>query len=196
MTFFFLLFPSIIRLKKSEFMDYVVVVDKENHILGLEEKQLAHQKGSLHRAISVCLFDEKGRWLLQKRASHKYHSPNKWANSCCSHPRLNEEPIDAAKRRILEELGIQVPLTFMKTFLYREEVGGGLVEHELDFLFTGQVLSAIQPHLNSDEVSEIAFVTTNELEKQLQEKGDFFAPWFSHVFQQITLPDSPTPSLL
>lgn len=103
-------------------MEYVVLVDSQNHIMGLEEKLLAHTKGSLHRAVSVCLFDDQGRWLLQKRASCKYHSPNQWANSCCSHPRLNEDPQEAAQRRLFEELGMTVPLTFCGTFVYKEQV--------------------------------------------------------------------------
>ena len=46
--------------------------------------------------------------LLQQRSSTKYHSPNKWTNACCSHPRENETYLDGAKRRIHEELGYQL----------------------------------------------------------------------------------------
>lgn len=174
-------------------MEYVVIVDQKNRVLGLQEKQLAHQQGMLHRALSVCLFDERGRWLLQRRASHKYHSPGKWANSCCSHPRLCEDPIDAAHRRVFEELGLKVPLSFCKTFLYREEVGGGLCEHEFDYLFRGRVSLDKELLLNPDEVSEIGYFTTEEIENLLREKPDFFAPWFVHVFQHMK-PLLPSPS--
>ena len=69
-------------------MEEVILVDANDHVIGQMEKLQAHQEGRLHRAISVCLFDHRGRWLLQRRALKKYHSPGLWSNSCCSHPRI------------------------------------------------------------------------------------------------------------
>lgn len=165
-------------------MEYVVIVDSQDLILGIEEKLLAHQKGTLHRAVSVCLFDSEGRWLMQKRASGKYHSPGKWANSCCSHPRLLETPHHAACRRIKEELGAEVSLTPRGSFLYREEVGHGLVEHEYDYLFTGACSKELL-HLNPAEVEEIDFFSTEELSEKLTSSPKLFAPWFPYVFSEV-----------
>ena len=92
-------------------MEKVVLVNPQDEVLGQMEKMQAHENGLLHRAFSVFLFNEKGEMLLQKRAEEKYHSPNQWTNACCSHPRLNESYLDAAKRRIKEELGIDCELT-------------------------------------------------------------------------------------
>lgn len=44
------------------------------------------EKGLLHRAFSVFLFDESGRLLLQQRADEKITFANMWTNTCCSHP--------------------------------------------------------------------------------------------------------------
>ena len=82
--------------------DYVVLVNSEDQDIGEMEKMQAHQKGVLHRAFSVFLFNSNGDTLLQKRASSKYHSPNLWTNSCCSHPRKDEGVVDAANRRLGE----------------------------------------------------------------------------------------------
>jgi isopentenyl-diphosphate delta-isomerase len=43
-------------------------------------------KGLLHRAFSVFLFDSQNRLLLQQRASEKITFPDMWTNTCCSHP--------------------------------------------------------------------------------------------------------------
>ena len=67
----------------------VVLVDADDREVGTEEKMRAHQRGVLHRAVSVFLFDDHGRLLLQRRAEGKYHSAGKWSNTCCSHPRPN-----------------------------------------------------------------------------------------------------------
>ncbi len=86
-------------------MEYVILVDKNDQPIGEMEKMEAHEKGLLHRAFSVFLFNKKGEMLLQQRAISKYHSGGLWTNACCSHPRKGEATIDAAHRRLEEEMG-------------------------------------------------------------------------------------------
>ena len=82
-------------------VEQVILVDALDNELGLMEKMEAHQKGLLHRAFSVFLFDKNGNMLLQQRANGKYHSPGLWTNTCCSHPRPGETVSEAAKRRLM-----------------------------------------------------------------------------------------------
>ena len=81
--------------------EYVILVDQQDNEIGSMEKMEAHQKGVLHRAFSVFIFNSKGELLLQQRADSKYHSPLKWTNTCCSHQRKGESTMDAAKRRLM-----------------------------------------------------------------------------------------------
>ena len=81
-------------------MERVVLVDENDVEVGIMEKMEAHQKGLLHRAFSVFIFNSKGEMLLQQRSLRKYHSGGLWSNACCSHPRQNENPLDAAHRRL------------------------------------------------------------------------------------------------
>ena len=83
----------------------LIWVDLMDHEIGCGEKLETHQKNILHRAFSVFLYC-KGKILIQQREKHKYHSGELWANSCCSHPRKGEELLEAAYRRVKEELGI------------------------------------------------------------------------------------------
>jgi isopentenyl-diphosphate delta-isomerase len=114
-----------------------VLVDPHDQELGTEEKLRVHQTGALHRAVSAFLFDERGQLLLQRRADGKYHSAGKWSNTCCSHPRPGETPLAAATRRLGEEMGVACELTPAFSFVYRAALDNGLVEHELDHVFTG-----------------------------------------------------------
>ena len=66
-------------------------------------KMEAHEKAVLHRAFSVFIFNSKNELMLQQRASHKYHSPDLWTNTCCSHQRHGESNIEAGKRRLFEK---------------------------------------------------------------------------------------------
>jgi len=78
----------------------VILVNERDEQVGVMEKLEAHQKGLLHRAFSIFIFNEQGEMLLQQRAATKYHSAGKWSNACCSHPRPGEELPEAAKRRL------------------------------------------------------------------------------------------------
>ncbi|MBP7511947.1 MAG: NUDIX domain-containing protein, partial [Bacteroidia bacterium] len=95
--------------------EMVILVDEFDHEIGLMEKQEAHEKALLHRAFSVIIFNEKGEMLLQQRAFEKYHSGGLWTNACCSHPRPGESTIDAAHRRLGEELGFDCELKLHQT---------------------------------------------------------------------------------
>ena len=85
----------------------VILVDKNDKEVGSMEKQEAHIKGLLHRAFSVFIFNDKNELLLQRRALKKYHSGGLWTNTCCSHPRKNETTLNAANRRLIEEMGMR-----------------------------------------------------------------------------------------
>jgi hypothetical protein len=75
--------------------DQVTLVDERDNEVGVEEKMAAHRSGKLHRAVSVFIFDSGGRLLLQKRSLAKYHSGGLWSNTCCGHPRPDENRRDA-----------------------------------------------------------------------------------------------------
>ena len=83
----------------------VVLIDEADATLGEGEKLDVHRAGTLHRAFSVFAFNAAGELLLQRRALGKYHSGGLWTNSCCGHPRPGEATIDAARRRLGEEMG-------------------------------------------------------------------------------------------
>ncbi|GEJ47252.1 MULTISPECIES: isopentenyl-diphosphate Delta-isomerase [unclassified Chryseobacterium] len=162
--------------------EFVVLVNPQDEVLGLMEKQQAHINGLLHRAFSVFLFNSKGEMLLQKRASGKYHSPNQWTNAVCSHPRKGETYHAGAVRRLREELGIEAELSEKFNFIYKADVGGGLWEHELDYVFTGDYNDEF--HLNPDEVSEVRFVTMENLDQEIKDTPESFTEWFKIILKE------------
>ncbi|NPA09564.1 MAG: isopentenyl-diphosphate Delta-isomerase [Chlorobi bacterium] len=162
--------------------EFVVLVNPEDKVLGLMEKQQAHINGLLHRAFSVFLFNSNGEMLLQKRASGKYHSPLKWTNAVCSHPRNEETYLEGAKRRVKEELGIDVELSEKFNFIYKANVGNGLWEHELDHVFTGTFEGEF--YLNKEEVEEVRYISLENLNKEISENPDNFTEWFKIILEE------------
>jgi isopentenyl-diphosphate delta-isomerase len=162
--------------------EFVVLVNPEDQVLGSMEKQQAHVNGLLHRAFSVFLFNSKGEMLLQKRASGKYHSPLKWTNAVCSHPRFEETYLEGANRRLQEELGIEVELSEKFSFIYKADVGNGLWEHELDHVFTGTFENEFM--LNREEVEEVKYISMEDLDKEMTEKPENFTEWFKIILEE------------
>lgn len=163
--------------------DQVVLVNEQDVEIGLMEKLEAHRTGSLHRAFSIFLFDKQGRLLLQKRAMGKYHSAGLWTNTCCSHPRTGEELLDAAHRRLKEEMGLNADLKHRFSFIYRGEVGNGLWEHELDHVFTGMLEGLPKP--DPSEVMDFRLVEPDLLEKELSSDPEAYTIWLRECWPQL-----------
>ena len=110
----------------------VILVDENDVQTGVMEKMQAHREGLLHRAFSVFILNHKGEMLLQKRAGNKYHSAGLWSNACCSHPAPGESTMQAATRRLQEEMGFSCELKETGSFIYAVQFENGLIENEYD----------------------------------------------------------------
>lgn len=163
-------------------MESVILVDDKDIEVGVMEKMEAHLTGTLHRAISVFVFNEKGEFLLQQRAYEKYHSGGKWSNTCCSHPRPGEHIIDAANRRLREEMGMNCKLTPWFNFTYRAELDNGMIEHEYDHVFIG--ISDEHPKPEPNEVSAFKYIAREALEADIQQSPRQYSEWFKLCFEQ------------
>jgi isopentenyl-diphosphate Delta-isomerase len=161
----------------------VILVDEADVPLGTAPKLAVHRDGRLHRALSVLVLNDRGELLIQRRARDKYHSAGLWANTCCSHPRPGEATVDAAHRRLREEMGFDCPLEPAGAFAYRADVGGGLVEHEYDHLFLGQWAGAPRP--NPAEVSAWRWVPPEELMAWIRARPHDFALWFPLALREL-----------
>ncbi len=160
----------------------LILVNAEDVQIGTCDKADAHYHGTLHRAFSILIFDTKGRMLLQRRAQHKYHSPGLWTNACCSHPTPGEDTEAAAHRRLWEELRFDCPLTFQYHFTYRALLDNGLIEHELDHVYTGVYEGPISP--NPDEVDSYAYIEVAQLAQYIKSYPDCYTVWFKLIFER------------
>jgi len=160
----------------------VVLVDEQDNELGTEEKLRAHAMGLLHRAFSVFIFrltNNNLELLLQQRNLNKYHCGGLWTNTCCSHPRLGEDIIQAGERRLQEEMGFYSKLQAIGTFKYRAEFSNGLVEHEYDHVLIGSYNGSEQISINPDEVHAYRWVSIETLKSMLAAEPEKFTPWFA-----------------
>lgn len=166
-------------------MEHVILVDQDDNPIGTMEKMEAHRKGVLHRAFSILLFNSKGELLLQKRSDHKYHSRNLWTNTCCSHP-LPDEPMEQATRRKLkQEMGIDLQTEFIYKFVYQVKLDNGLIEHECDHVFIGTFNGL--PVVNNEEVKDWKFIDINSLRADIEINPGNYTYWFKLIVEHPQL---------
>lgn len=163
----------------------VILVDEKDNEIGLMAKTEAHKKALLHRAISVFIFNSNGEWLLQRRALTKYHSGGLWTNACCTHPLPNESNIDAANRRLKEEMGMHCSLKELFSFTYKETLDNELTEHELDYVFIG--ITDLMPVINTDEVAEFKYIKYDSLILDIRNNPSHYTVWFMKIIERVHL---------
>ena len=169
----------------------VELVDDTGHALGEATVAAAHQPpGRLHRAFSVLLVDPAGRVLLQQRAAVKTRFPLRWANACCGHPAPGESLVEAANRRLGEELGTgPADLTEVGVYVYyAEDPATGRVEFEYDHVLRADVSADLRTVPDPDEVAELRWVDPTELEAHLDADPRAYAPWLGGVLNRLLRP--------
>eukprot|EP00803_Ostreobium_quekettii_P002310 evm.model.scf_1815.1 EVM.evm.TU.scf_1815.1 scf_1815:25909-27485(+) len=205
---------------QEDFMirDTCILVDETDAITGHSSKKDCHrfsdsQRGLLHRAFSVFLFNSENRLLLQQRASSKITFPDVWTNTCCSHPLYGFDPPEvdspadvlsgmvpgvknAAVRKLGHELGIpsdKLPLAGFR-FLTRMHYcapdttgagdSSGWGEHEMDYILFCQGDVDVVPH--PDEVQDFKYVNQEELKAMMDPlSGLRWSPWFKLIAKKF-----------
>ena len=163
--------------------EQVILVNEQDQEIGLMPKMEAHEKAVLHRAFSVFVFNSKNELMLQQRASHKYHSPDLWTNTCCSHQRHGESNIQAGKRRLFEEMGFVTELEEKTSFIYKAPFDNGLTEHELDHIMVGYFDDA--PNLNNDEVKDWKWMSLEAVKSDIIINPRLYTEWFKIIFDKF-----------
>lgn len=169
-------------------MDKIVLVDKNDKILGLKEKFATHKiPVPLHRAISILIFNKDGReMLITKRAFTKPTWPGFWSNAVCSHPRPKESYQKAVQRRIKEELGFKTPLKESFNFIYQSGMYNKIWgENELDYVFTGIYEGPIKA--NPEEISGYEWIKIEDLKRDLKKNPGKYTPWFKIILKKLEI---------
>ena len=162
--------------------DQLILVNEKDDQTGTMDKLTVHQRGLLHRAFSVFIFNSNDELLLQQRADEKYHSSLLWSNTCCSHPVNGERITDTIKRRLEEEMGLKCNTHFAFRFIYKIPFENGLTEHEWDHVYFGQCDDLPVP--NPGEVKDWKYISLEKLTNEISLNPEKFSGWL-----KICLPD-------
>ena len=157
--------------------EFVVLVDEKNNEIGTAPKDTVHTKNTpLHRAFSLFVFNHKKELLLTRRADTKKTFPGVWTNSVCGHPAPGESAVDAAKRRLQDELGITgIDIQEVSPYRYRFADKNGVVENEIC-----PILTAVfdgDPKPNKNEVDDWKWMDWGKFLTEIKNNPEPYSPW-------------------
>lgn len=148
--------------------EQAIKVDDLDRKIGEISKSEAHKINSpLHRAVSIFIFNDEGKLLIQQRALGKIPAPGVWSNTCCAHPKPDQSVEEAAAENLLLEMNIKCKLTKIGVFKLAEEIGGGYAWNELDHIFVGKFNGQAKP--NHKEVENVKWVSIDSLKQDMLE---------------------------
>jgi isopentenyl-diphosphate delta-isomerase len=162
----------------------LIIVDENDNEIGYGEKLDCHtHKVNLHRAFSIFIFNNRKELLIQQRSSNKLLWPFYWSNTVCSHPLKGEMLLDAAHRRLQEEVGLSNKLIYLFKFQYFAEYLNIGSEFELCSVFIGKQNGQIT--IDPNEISDYKYVSLDFLQADMLENPDMYTPWFKIELQRV-----------
>jgi isopentenyl-diphosphate delta-isomerase type 1 len=157
--------------RNSEILE---IVNIDGAIIGHAERAAIHGDPSLiHRVVHVLVFNDSNQLLLQKRSMNKDIAPGKWDTSVGGHINPGEDTRAAAKREMLEELGIadQDKIEFLYTFRYTNH-------HESELVSTFRCSYDGEIYFSREEIDEVRWWSLEEIRQNLGR--DIFSGHFEH----------------
>lgn len=158
-------------------MEQVVLVDEQNNVIGYGDKNTVHTTNTpLHRAFSLFVFNAKNELLVTQRAVSKKTFPGVWSNTVCGHVAANETTLEAAARRLKEELGIIASeIKEVAPYRYRFADQNGIVENEIcPILIT---YCNAYPRPNPAEISQWRWMPWQAFLAEISANSILYSPW-------------------
>jgi isopentenyl-diphosphate delta-isomerase len=154
--------------------ELIDLVDINNKVIGTTDVATAHQQKQLHRVVGILLFDSSGSLYLQNGNKYK-----KYDLSVGGHVGQGETYEQAAHREMKEELGVDVKLIDVSTFLSSNAKMGHFWR-----IYQGE-LPIDWNFLPTEEVASVIKMSTQELSKTLKLSPELFTHGFINVFNEF-----------
>lgn len=165
--------------------EIILKVDKNDNVVGAISKDTAHdERGILHRAFLVIVFNKKGEILLAKRSKLKRLWPGFWDGSVASHQRKKETLMKAVKRKLKEEINLRPrKVKSLFKFYYRNVFRKTGSEKEICHVFQVTTKNKIVP--NKKEIAAIQWQDPKKLKTDIKKAPQKYTPWFLIVYKQF-----------
>ncbi|MEZ5223060.1 MAG: NUDIX domain-containing protein [Ilumatobacteraceae bacterium] len=97
------------RNRPVELIEWVDVVDDDDRVIATVTRAEMRARRLQHRAVAVAVIGTDGRLLVHRRADDKDVWPGWWDLAAGGVVSAGESYLDAARRELAEELGVELP---------------------------------------------------------------------------------------
>jgi 8-oxo-dGTP pyrophosphatase MutT (NUDIX family) len=109
-------------------MEFIDVVDEHNQVIGQITKSELYEKKPNHRIVHVLIYNDRDEMALQLRSASVVFCPNHWVTTVGGHVQAGETAEAAAKREMMEEIGVDLPLAHLFDAEYRPPTLPGMIK--------------------------------------------------------------------
>lgn len=162
----------------------VIFVDENDNIVGAGPREEAWEKGYYTRNIRLVIRDENGRVLSQKRSADKKLYPGMWTVAAGGHVDEGETWETAAQRETKEEIGIDIEVSLVGEFVFKDDTEGKKVRQILR-VYEGVTSSAAQFTVDTSEVEKVEWYELDTLKSQMVATPQKFTPSFREVIERF-----------
>lgn len=152
-------------------MEYLDIVNKQDEVIGRAEQSEIYEKKLTHRIVHIFIFNDQGEIALQLQSKNKKFCPLHWVSSAAGHVQAGETYEEAALRELEEEIGVNLPLIFLRKDLYL--VAGQ--DNFYKFITTFKTAYSGPFKINNFEVEKVEYFSLETI-KQMMERGEKFHP--------------------
>ena len=160
--------------------ELLIQVDEKDNIIGPIARRECHNQKDIpwHRTTHTYIINSKGELLLTKRSSTKDTAPNQLVISSSGHVKYGEQPIEAAKREMFEELGLNIDLKYITKYKVN-------YNYEKEFVYVYFGITDEKPKLFKDEVIDFRYIDLEEFKRKYKNKEVIFPPGSKDVCELL-----------
>lgn len=154
-------------------MELIDILDENGNKTGNTStiKEL-HKSGKWHKVVGIIIYDFNKKLLMQQRALNEVSDPGKWDISAAGHVNSGETEIEAVKRELSEEIGLNLEENQIEPFMsYKKEVNNKIVNKKhLEDIYIAQIdAESINGFtIQNEEVEQVKWFSINELKELIQ----------------------------
>ena len=158
------------------------VVNEHDEVIGQSTRREVHARGLRHRAVHVLVFDAQGRVFLQKRSMAKDSAPGCWDSSCSGHLDAGEDYLPAARRELVEEIGLRIDGLHLLTPVLRSEA---CADTGNEFVWVYRLQSEGPFVLNPAEIERGEWFAPAEVTRAIAERPAEYARSFRYLWAKF-----------
>lgn len=159
----------------GEPLDYV---DENDAVLGQMTRREIHEKGAMHRAVHVFVFNRSGELYLQLRSRFKDTHAGKCDSSASGHVDPGEGYRECGERELKEELGVEAKGDLER--IVRLEAGSD-TDQEFVEVFRAEVKGKIRVH--TSEIHSGRFFPVELIDDWIEKRPEDFATGFKTCYR-------------